>query len=64
MMRDGQVEVGEALSELGVFGVFVGDGQTVLLNDFAGQLLRTKLEGVDEGGVAAGYACLDSLLLE
>lgn len=25
-----------------------------------GHLLRTKFVGVDEGGVASGYACLDS----
>ncbi|CAM9921021.1 unnamed protein product, partial [Choristocarpus tenellus] len=31
-----------------------------LLNEYAGYLIRTKLEGVDEGGVASGYAVLSS----
>jgi glutathione synthase len=30
------------------------------MNEHAGQLLRTKLEGVDEGGVATGFAVLSS----
>ena len=47
-------------SELGVFGVFLGDGQRTLLNEEAGHLLRVKLDGVDEGGVCAGFACLSS----
>ena len=34
-----------------------------LINAVAGHLLRTKVEGVAEGGVAAGFAVLDSPLL-
>ncbi len=33
------------------------------LNEPSGHLLRAKLWGVDEGGVAAGYAYLSSPLL-
>lgn len=36
---------------------------TVLLNEYAGYLLRTKQSGVDEGGVASGYSVLNSLIL-
>ena len=36
---------------------------TVLVNEYAGHILRTKLEGVDEGGVATGYSVLSSPLL-
>ena len=39
------------------------DGKKVFLNQFNGHLLRTKAEGTLEGGVAAGYAVLDSPLL-
>ena len=39
------------------------DGATEHLNQIAGHLVRTKPGGVDEGGVAAGYAYLDSPLL-
>jgi hypothetical protein len=43
----------------------VGEGKssTVLVNEYAGHILRTKLEGVDEGGVATGFAVLSSPLL-
>ena len=34
----------------------------VLLNRAVGHLVRTKLHGVDEGGVAAGFAVLSSPL--
>lgn len=53
--------------ELGVYGVFLGDGgekegRPPILNAPAGTLLRTKREGSDEGGVAAGFAVIDSVL--
>ena len=51
------------ISELGVYGVFLGDGRQVLLNKQAGHLLRTKLADVDEGGVCAGFAVLSSPVL-
>lgn len=62
LVRGGKVEVGPALSELGVYATFLGDGETALRNEYAGQLLRTKLEGVDEGGVNTGYSVLDSFI--
>jgi len=60
LMREGELDGGECISELGVYGVFLGDGRQVLLNEQAGHLLRTKLSGVDEGGVCAGFAVLSS----
>ena len=42
--------------------VLTGEGGQVLRNKPAGHLVRTKLEGVDEGGVAAGFAVLSSPL--
>lgn len=52
-----------AVSELGIYGVFLGDGTRVLLDGAAGHLLRTKAVGTDEGGVAAGFAVLNSPVL-
>jgi glutathione synthase len=52
-----------AVSELGVYSVWLADGGPPLLNRAAGHLLRTKVDGTDEGGVAAGFAVLDSPLL-
>ena len=36
----------------------------VLVNAYGGYLLRTKPEGVDEGGVASGYSVLNSVILD
>jgi glutathione synthetase len=63
LLREGQAVEGKGISELGVFSVFLGGGGGVLVNQPAGHLLRTKLDGVDEGGVASGFACLDSPFL-
>lgn len=61
-MRDGQYFAGESISELGVYGVFVRkEGEPGPRVDLAaGHLLRTKMASSNEGGVAAGYAVLDS----
>jgi len=63
LLRRGHLLVSDALSELGIYSTFVGDGQTTHHSELAGHLLRTKPVGVDEGGVAAGYSCLSSVLL-
>jgi glutathione synthase len=39
------------------------NGNKEVLNKEAGYLLRTKVADSNEGGVAAGYAVLDSLYL-
>jgi len=63
LMRDGELDGGPCTCELGVYGVFLGDGRRVLLNQPAGHLLRVKLDGVNEGGVCAGFAVLSSPVL-
>jgi glutathione synthase len=63
MVREGSVAEVDALSELGVFGSYVAVGGRVLLNAQPGHLLRTKAATSDEGGVAAGFAVLDSPML-
>lgn len=60
LTRRGQAAVGPGLSEFGFYSVYLGDGQTTRLSEHAGHLVRTKGEGVDEGGVAAGYAVISS----
>ena len=62
-MRTGRAAPAAALGELGVYSVYLRSGETVLLNAPAGHLLRTKTADSDEGGVAAGFAVLDSPLL-
>ena len=62
LMRGGKVEgTGDSISELGSFGTLVvGPDGKVVHNRYAGFLLRTKFSGVDEGGVASGFATLSS----
>ena len=66
LLRAGQVLEAETVSELGIFSTFLGDGSKggkgggVLLNEVAGHMLRTKPREADEGGVAAGFAVIDS----
>jgi len=62
-MRKGETEVLDSISELGIYGTYVGDGSSAMMNDMAGYLLRTKGDGVDEGGVATGYSVLNSVAL-
>lgn len=66
-LRNGEIEIHPSISELGIYGTFIGSGLGsgggVLLNEYAGYLLRTKPDGVDEGGVATGYSVLNSVVL-
>eukprot|EP01035_Chromulina_nebulosa_P018114 gene18114-23768_t len=63
-LRNGELKMLESISELGIYGIYAGDGSDqVVLNREAGYLLRTKPNGVDEGGVATGYSVLNSIVL-
>jgi glutathione synthase len=59
-LRAGQVAALETVSELGVYTGYLRIGEQVVMNRGAGHLLRTKAATSDEGGVAAGFAVLDS----
>lgn len=65
ILRNGELFTGDTLSELGVFGSVLWDATTgeILNNDTTGWLLRTKLESSNEGGVAAGFGCIDGVYL-
>ena len=62
LLQNGQVEgAGMTISELGCFGTIVStEDSQILHNEYGGFLLRTKFSGVDEGGVASGFATLSS----
>lgn len=64
LVRSGAGRVSASVvSELGVFGwALFGEGREVK-EEHAGWLVRTKAEDVDEGGVAAGFGVLDSVVL-
>lgn len=64
LRNDGEVLRGNVISELGVYGTILWDNMgKVHHNDQGGWLLRTKGKEVNEGGVAAGFSSLDSVLL-
>ncbi|CAH1365141.1 unnamed protein product [Tenebrio molitor] len=53
-------ELVDMVSELGIFGVVIGDSETITYNKQVGHMLRTKVSTANEGGVAAGLGALDS----
>ncbi|KAK4106562.1 glutathione synthase [Parathielavia hyrcaniae] len=65
ILRNGKLEHGGVICELGIYGTCLWDQATgeVLRNEGAGYLLRTKGDKSEEGGVAAGYGCMDSCRL-
>lgn len=65
ILRNGKVEVGGVICELGVYGTCLWDQSSgeIKFNEEAGYLLRTKGDKSEEGGVAAGYGCMDSVTL-
>ncbi|KAJ6446527.1 glutathione synthetase-like protein [Purpureocillium lavendulum] len=65
ILRNGTIEQGGVICELGVYGTCLWNQSSgeVLRNEEAGYLLRTKGDKSEEGGVAAGYGCMDSCSL-
>ncbi|KAI1285182.1 Glutathione synthetase [Halotydeus destructor] len=53
----------DTVSELGIFGAIIANSQEILLNEQSGHLLRSKFEGINEGGIVAGFGAIDSPLL-
>lgn len=62
-VRKGELKIMEAVSEVGMFGAIIARGNEVLVNEYAGYLVRTKSKESNEGGIAAGFAVLDSASL-
>ncbi|KAI3873244.1 hypothetical protein MKX03_016952 [Papaver bracteatum] len=63
LVRDGICHQDQAISELGIYGAYLRSKGKVILNEQSGYLMRTKVSSSDEGGVAAGFAVLDSVYL-
>ncbi|KAG6646064.1 hypothetical protein CIPAW_08G167300 [Carya illinoinensis] len=63
LLRNGICHKDYAVSELGIYGAYLRNKDNVIMNDQCGYLLRTKISSSDEGGVAAGFAVLDSIYL-
>ena len=65
ILRNGTVEEGGVICELGIYGTCVWDqvSREILHNEQVGYLLRTKGDKSEEGGVAAGFGSMDSCRL-
>lgn len=55
----------DSITELGIFSLVISNSRTgeVILNDVDGLLPRTKQADCNEGGVNAGFAVIDHLIL-
>jgi hypothetical protein len=65
MLRKNELKFINSITEIGVFSLFIGDSKTgqIYLNEVDGLLPRTKQADCDEGGVNAGFAVVDNLLI-
>ncbi|XP_019053179.1 PREDICTED: glutathione synthetase, chloroplastic-like isoform X3 [Nelumbo nucifera] len=63
LVRDGIYHQENAISELGIYSAYLRNKEKVIMNDQCGYLVRTKVSSSNEGGIAAGYAVLDSIYL-
>lgn len=65
IIRNSEVYHEEIISELGIFGTVLFDEESgeIKTNENAGHLLRSKFSTSDEGGVAAGFGCVDNIYL-
>lgn len=50
-------------SDIHILTAYHRNKDKVILNNQCGYLMRTKVSSSNEGGVAAGYAVLDSIYL-
>ncbi|XP_035826147.1 glutathione synthetase isoform X1 [Aplysia californica] len=53
----------DVVSELGVYGVYIGSADSEVVNFECGHMLKTKIHGTNEAGICAGFAVLDMPLV-
>ncbi|XP_017877007.1 glutathione synthetase-like [Ceratina calcarata] len=58
--EDNHLNFSNVVSELGVYGVVIGDCDIIEYNEEVGHILRTKSHDEDEGGIAAGIGAIDT----
>ncbi|XP_012532759.1 glutathione synthetase isoform X2 [Monomorium pharaonis] len=54
------IDISDVITELGIYGVIIGNNNEIMLNEQVGHILRTKSASEDEGGIVAGVGALDS----
>lgn len=65
LLRNNEIFEEDIISELGVFGTILFDATSgdIKYNENSGFLLRSKFSTSNEGGVAAGFGCVDGVYL-
>lgn len=65
MLRRGELKLVKSITEIGVFSFVIANSATgeVVLNKVDGLLPRTKQADCNEGGINAGYAVMDHLII-
>ncbi|XP_060815661.1 glutathione synthetase-like isoform X1 [Bombus pascuorum] len=58
--EDNHLDFSDVVSELGVYGVIIGNNNDIIYNEEVGHILRTKPSNENEGGIAAGIGAIDS----
>ncbi|KOX76540.1 Glutathione synthetase [Melipona quadrifasciata] len=58
--EDNHLHFSNVVSELGMYGVIIGNHDNVIYNEEVGHILRTKPSNENEGGIAAGIGAIDS----
>ena len=61
LVVNGRAERLTSVSEVGRYGICFADNGVLKSNKDAGYLVRTKAENINEGGVCAGFACLNTI---
>ncbi|OLY78259.1 Glutathione synthetase large chain [Smittium mucronatum] len=62
-LKNGKVQKINSISELGIYGIWLSDGDKIIINNEAGHLLRTKPSDSKEAGISTGFTVIDSPLL-
>ena len=60
---DTDQELKEICTELGIFGVVIGDSNNIFVNEQVGHMLRAKLASANESGMMIGAGACDSPFL-
>ncbi|KAI4504794.1 hypothetical protein M0802_000344 [Mischocyttarus mexicanus] len=60
IINQDELILSDVISELGIYGVIIGNHTDILYNEETGHILRTKMSNENEGGIIGGGGVLDS----
>ena len=65
MLRRGELKMVNSITEIGIFSFVIANSETgeIVLNNVDGLLPRTKQADCNEGGINAGFAVMDHLII-